>query len=279
MRQFKKLFKPASTPQQTDAESSRSSSPAPTVPFPDGVRVLYDRRDAAVDICFVHGLTGNRDTTWTAKGQSQPWPQSLLAPQLQSARILTYGYDAYVVKRSVASSNRLIDHASNLLNDLTNDRAHRHASDRALIFVAHSLGGLVCKEAILQSRNNPEGHLRNIFECTKGVIFMGTPHMGSWMADWARLPASALGMVKSTNKSLLKILETDDQLLESVQGRFLAMVRYLRESNRRLEITCFFEELPLPVVGKVVSKESATFAGYNLIGIHAIMETWSDLFL
>ncbi|KIW17568.1 hypothetical protein PV08_04763 [Exophiala spinifera] len=89
------------------------------------------------------------------------------------------------------------------------------------------------------------------------------------MADWARLPASTLGMVKSTNKSLLKILETDDQLLESVQVRFLGMIRDLRESNRRLEVTCFFEELPLPVVGKVVSKESATFAGYNPIGIHA----------
>ncbi|OAL38089.1 hypothetical protein AYO20_02541 [Fonsecaea nubica] len=268
---FKKLFKPAATPQQHAAESSRSSSPsqAPTVSFPDGVKVLHDNSEATVDICFVHGLTGNRDTTWTAQGQSQPWPLALLAPQLRSARILTYGYDAYVVKRSVASSNRLIDHASNLLNDLTTDRASHDASDRPLIFVAHSLGGLVCKESILQSRNNPEGHLKKMFECIKGVIFMGTPHTGSWMADWARLPASALGMVKSTNKSLLKVLETDDQLLESIQLRFLGMVRDLRESNRRLEVTCFFEELPLPVVGKVVSKESATFAGYNPISIHA----------
>jgi hypothetical protein len=108
-----------------------------------------------------------------------------------------------------------------------------------------------------------------MFEYTKGIIFMGTPHIGSWMADWARLPASALGIIKSTNKSLLKILETDDQLLESVQGRFLAMIRDLRESNRRLEVACFFEELPLLGVGKVVSKESATFAGYNPISIHA----------
>jgi hypothetical protein len=49
----------------------------------------------------------------------------------------------------------------------------------------------------------------------------------------------------------------------------MAMIRDLRENDRRLEVTCFFEELPLPVVGKVVSKESATFAGYNPISIHA----------
>jgi protein SERAC1 len=111
--------------------------------------------------------------------------------------------------------------------------------------------------------------LKKIFECTKGIIFMGTPHAGSWIANWAILPASALGIVKSTNKPLLKILQTDDQFLESIQGRFLGMIRDLREINRRLEVTCFFEELPLPVAGEVVSKASATFPGYNLISIHA----------
>ncbi|OAT05042.1 hypothetical protein BDBG_16392 [Blastomyces gilchristii SLH14081] len=47
------------------------------------------------------------------------------------------------------------------------------------------------------------------------------------------------------------------------------MIRELRESGRRLDVTCFFEELPLPVAGKVVSKESATLEGYNSISIHA----------
>ena len=231
--------------------------------------MLYDCSEATIDICFVHGLTGNRDSTWTAHGQSTSWPKTLLPPKLSKARILTYGYDAYIVRKSVASSNRLIDHATNLLNDLTTDRACCNASSRPLIFVTHSLGGLVCKEAILLSRNNPEAHLRGIFDRIKGIIFMGTPHKGSWMADWANIPASALGLMKSTNKSLLKILETDDQFLESIQVRFWAMIRELREGGRRLEVTCFFEELPLPVVGKVVSKESATLEGYNMISIHA----------
>ena len=78
-----------------------------------------------------------------------------------------------------------------------------------------------------------------------------------------------MGVVKSTNKSLLKILETDDQLLESIQIGFLSMVRDLRESDRQLYVTCFFEGLPMPVVGAVVSKDSATFPGYNSISIRA----------
>jgi pimeloyl-ACP methyl ester carboxylesterase len=197
----------------------------PVPSFPDGMKILHPCEDATVDICFVHGLTGNCELTWTARGQKQSWPELLLPVALKKARILTYGYDAYVLRASVASSNRLIDHSKNLLIDLVQERASSAASSRPIIFIAHSLGGLVCKYALLISRNKAEPHLKGISKCTRGVLLMGTPHTGSWMADWAKIPASGLGLVKSTNKSLLKILETDDQLLESIQIEFLSMVR------------------------------------------------------
>ena len=255
--------RPASTSAQRTSETR--------IPFEDGVKVLYPNSDAVVDVCFVHGLTGNRVSTWTANGTERPWPETLLPTPLDQARILSYGYDAYVIRglTAVASGNRLIDHATNLLNDLCTDRAVANASSRALIFVAHSLGGLVCKEALLLSRNNPENHLKSIFAATKGIVFMGTPHTGSWMADWSRIPATALGIIKSTNQSLLQILQSNDQFLESIHTGFLSMIRDLQRQGRQLEVTCFYEELPLPVVGKVVSKDSATFAGYNPISIHA----------
>jgi hypothetical protein len=88
------------------------------------------------------------------------------------------------------------------------------------------------------------------------------------MADWAKIPASSLGF-SSTNKSLLAVLETDSQLLESGQARFWSMVRDVREGGRPLEVTCFFEELPLPAVGHVVPKESATLEGYAVVSVHA----------
>ncbi|KAM0346534.1 hypothetical protein ACHAP4_011692, partial [Fusarium culmorum] len=260
---------PANVNLAPSAEQSSSLEQSSTLLFPDGVEILFNPPDADVDICFVHGLTGNRTSTWTARGQPAPWPKTLLPSELPKACILTYGYDAYVVSKSVASSNRLIDHAMNLLTDLTNDRRHRNASGRPLIFVVHSLGGLVCKEAILLSRNNPNRSRQDFFTHIKGVVFMGTPHKGSWMADWSGIPAKALGLVKSTNRSLLEVLETNNQYLESIHVRFLSMMREQREAGRQLEVTCFFEELPLSTVGKVVSKESATFEGYDPITIHA----------
>ena len=219
-----------------------SHSPqTPTVTFPEGIKELHTCDDAVVDVCFVHGLTGNREDTWTAASQHAPWPQLLLPLRLQKARILTWGYDAYPVRRGVASSNRLIDHAMNLVHDLTTDRAEHNASSRSLIFVAHSLGGLVCKRAIIASRESAEPHLKAIFTHVKGILFMGTPHTGSWIAEWAKIPAWGLGVVKSSNRSILSILQTEDQLLESLHISFLSMLRDLRDNQqRRIAVTCFF---------------------------------------
>lgn len=254
-----------------DDEVGQGPSPPdiPAATFPEGIRELHPCDDAVVDICFVHGLTGDRERTWTAKNQQVSWPQLLLPHRLKHARILTWGYDAYLMHKGVSSSNRLIDHATNLINDLTADRAEHNASSRSLIFVAHSLGGLVCKKAITTSRDSPAPHLKGIFIYVKGIVFMGTPHTGSWMADWAKIPVGCLGIMKSTNRSLLSILQTEDQLLESLQISFLSMIRDLRDNHqRRVEVTCFFEELPLLVVGKVVSKASATFADHPVMSIY-----------
>ncbi|KAJ6190216.1 hypothetical protein N7519_000237 [Penicillium mononematosum] len=254
---------------RTTSNGNLPESPPPCL-FPEGIQVWHDCPDAVVDVCFIHGLTGDRNSTWTAHGQSTPWPKSLLPPKLRGARILTYGYDAYIMRGSVASGNRLIDHASDFLNDLTTNRDSHDASNRSLIFVAHSLGGLVCKEAILLSRDRTQDHhLRGIFNHTKGIIFMGTPHQGSWMADWAGIPVSALGIGKSTSKSLLEILQTDNQFLEAIQEGFLTLIRNSEKAGKPLEVICFFEALPLPGWGPVVTKKSATFESYDWISLHA----------
>lgn len=258
----------APTPSSPPTDPSPSSTPEVTS-FPDGIKVWHDCTDANIDLCFVHGLTGNRDTTWTADGESMPWPQAFIPPELPKARVLTYGYDAYVVRKGAAGSNRLIDHATNLLHDLTRDRVR--SPDRPLFFVAHSLGGLVCKKAILHSRNNPDEHLRGIFESTKGIIFMGTPHKGSWKAHWATIPVSVFGLVKSTSPGLLDVLQPNNQLLESLHVDFANTIRELELHNvgKAIQVTCFVEELNYGTAGRIVPKDSAIFEGRDPISIHA----------
>jgi hypothetical protein len=120
---------------------------------PKGVKIT-------ADIVFIHGLTGGRDSTWTAKGAEEPWPKLLPRDEnddeddedekgsgypLGTARIMSWGYDADIVKLAgAAGQNRVMDHARNLLGALEDVR-EGPAANRPLIFVAHSLGGLVVK--------------------------------------------------------------------------------------------------------------------------------------
>ena len=101
------------------------------------------------------------------------------------------------------------------------------------------------------------------------IAFLGTPHGGSDLASWASIPAKALGVVKSTNTDLLSVLQTSSEVLYRIQNDFLSMIRDLREQGRYLKITCFWESLPMPVVGRLVPRPSASLAGYNTISIHA----------
>ena len=74
-------------------------------------------------IVFVHGLRGHRRNTWTKDGVC--WPAELLSKEdaLAHVRVLTFGYDADIVKLiGRPSLNSLFDHSINLLNALSRAR-------------------------------------------------------------------------------------------------------------------------------------------------------------
>ena|SRR5437868_11238314 len=99
--------------------SSTLSSPLP----PHVSKSAPANQTPLASIIFVHGLTGDRDKTWTAPGAEATWPATLLPEKIPRARILTFGYDAYVTDwRSVVSKNRIGNHARNLLAALATYR-------------------------------------------------------------------------------------------------------------------------------------------------------------
>lgn len=70
----------------------------------------------STSIIFIHGLTGDRERTWTAKHAPLPWIKTLLPSKIPHARIFTFGYDAYVVDwRGMVSKNRVGNHSMNLI--------------------------------------------------------------------------------------------------------------------------------------------------------------------
>lgn len=101
-------------------------------------------------IIFVHGCTGDREETWTFQEQVL-WPRDFLSKDVPTARILTWGFGA---KSFFDRSDRKISYnygvqiiGANLTRDIETWREDTVTpAERPIIFVAHSIGGLVVEQ-------------------------------------------------------------------------------------------------------------------------------------
>ncbi|KAK4101838.1 hypothetical protein N658DRAFT_39535 [Parathielavia hyrcaniae] len=120
------------------------------------------------------------------------------------------------------------------------------------------------------SRQRSEKHLQSILRPTCSIIFLGTPHHGAGLAKWAELLSRSIGLVKQTNSNIVEVLRRDSVVLARIQESFHTMVMaQSREGLPPIEISCFYEELPLRGVGLVVPQDSAILPSYIPIGIHS----------
>ncbi|KAI8964167.1 hypothetical protein F5Y11DRAFT_316813 [Daldinia sp. FL1419] len=194
---------------------------------------VYTHPDAKVDIVLVHGLNGDPHKTWTAKNDVF-WPTDLLPTSLRDARanILVYGYNADVYSKkhgSNPSDNFIYMHAQTLVTSLTHYRKDEQTSHNPIIWVCHSLGGILVKRALLYSndlRSSQHEDYRSIYVSTYGIIFLGTPHTGSDLATWGTmLQAMSDAVVPRTffqsESVLLRTLKRDNETLQNINVHFL----------------------------------------------------------
>jgi len=179
-----------------------------------GFSTIADPSTANLDLVFVHGPQGHPEKTWTtnkssligrqghSKQEAVFWPLDLLSkhPILKNVRILTWGYNTQI-DSFFGFSERYKD-IRMLADDLVVALGEKRKENptRPLIFVAHSLGGMLVKVLLLQTgpqpRRDPYLSSRGpdylpIYQSTRGIIFLGTPHRAEhWMGlmiDLAKL--------------------------------------------------------------------------------------------
>lgn len=99
----------------------------------------------------------------------------------------------------------VIDHVKSLLRSLVDKREESEETERPLIFIAHSLGGIVVKQALPQARLEPQ--YQSICDAILGIIFFGTPHRGSEKALYGKVLANiAQTMTHKPSSRLLMAL-------------------------------------------------------------------------
>lgn len=88
------------------------------------------------------------------------------------------------------------------------------ANGRPVIFVCHSMGGLLAKEVLMQCRRSEDVRQRQIFDNARGCVFFSTPHVGADIAQAKDLPVGwiyvpSLEVVDLANVPLLTKLNEE----------------------------------------------------------------------
>ncbi|KAM7279718.1 hypothetical protein ACFE04_006852 [Oxalis oulophora] len=202
-----------------------------------------------VDVVFIHGLRGGPYKTWriaedktsTKSGLVEKidqeagktgtfWPGEWLSADFPKARLFTLKYKTNLTQWSGASLP-LQEVSSMLLAKLV----AAGIGDRPVVFVTHSMGGLVVKQMLYQAKKqNNENFLKN----TVGIVFYSCPHFGSKLADmpWRMglvlRPAPSIGELRSGSPRLVELND---------------FIRHLHKKGK-LDVLSFCETKLTPIV-------------------------------
>lgn len=159
------------------------------------------------------------------------WLRDALPEQLPAAHVLIYGYDSKLAKSN--SFQNLSDVASRFRDSLQ-IALGKGRSCRPLIFIAHSLGGLILKQAIIQMKSGDPADLENL-KSTFAILFFGVPNQGMDIR-------SLLAMVHGQpNLPFLATLDKNNGLLHELIENFQAVFNF-RDSH----VVSFYETAESP---------------------------------
>ncbi|MDI3464877.1 MAG: hypothetical protein OJF50_003698 [Nitrospira sp.] len=149
-----------------------------------------------VNVVFVHGLVGDlkrtwgmKRTWWPPKWEKTKWrvafgedKRDFWPAELKNANVWTAGYHAPLFEALHRGKIEQLfsEEGETALRQLVD----KGLGQKKIIFVAHSLGGLLVKSILRSASITEDLDKARILQGTHAVFFLGTPHSGS---DRARL--------------------------------------------------------------------------------------------
>ena len=181
-------------------------------------------------IVFVHGVTGDGTSTWTNERTRAYWP-SLVAndPVFATANVFAYEYPSPIAGRSL--------NINELAEDLRLTLGEVLLANQRLVFVAHSMGGLIVRQYLIK--------YREVGDRVALIYFYATPTTGSPMALLATL------FSKNPQLGNLRPMKVDEYL-GNLQRDWLAAAVL-----RTIPSFCAYETRPTFSM-QIVDQESAT---------------------
>ncbi|KAL8613066.1 hypothetical protein ACOMHN_008835 [Nucella lapillus] len=197
----------------------------------DGVLILHplhrSRRTIHADMVFVHGLLGGGVKTWRQEdaayqaagpesNRTDCWPKDWLAEDCPHVRIVSVHYDtalsAWSASDSVSKEKCTLEGRS---RELLEKLRHAGLGKRPIIWVGHSMGGLVVKQLLeLCDDHSP------IKQQTCGLLLYAVPHGGLSMAaltsqvHFLLYPSTEVQELKADSPHLSRLHEHFKQFVE-----------------------------------------------------------------
>lgn len=139
-----------------------------------------------LSVIFMHGLGGDPVETWCFRGSEDGdnfWPR-WLAEDMPGLAVYSAGYPAD--KMGWNEGWPIEEAAVAVLDRLMNNPSIR-STETPIVFVCHSLGGIVVKQLILKAERGRDldPAKGSLLDRVAGVVFLATPHDGSMLATLA----------------------------------------------------------------------------------------------
>lgn len=204
-----------------EAKPAPSSEPSNNVTKEKGVRSWFQRQNKSIS------TTTEESGNTPSQSPNIFWPEQYLASDIPQTRVWTYGYNADVIGGLFQANNK--NSVSQHGRDLAVRLERELEDDKPIVFIVHSLGGIVLKSAIYRSEK--------ICERTKLIIFLGTPHRGSGYAGWGQIASNLARLaLQDSNKKILQTLEVNSEVLDNIHEEFKTIM-----SKRRIKVHSFQE--------------------------------------
>ena len=220
---------------------------------PFGLEPLAIPAEPIVDFVFVHGLGGGSRKSWS-KGQDPAlfWPKYWLPrdPEFSHVRVHSFGYDADWTERRTSILD-VHDFGNKLLTSLHLSEWIRRSAGLPIVFVAHSMGGLVVKQAYILSQTDPA--YQGIGSRFHTMFFLATPHHG---AHSAQLLSSILKATDHGHRPFVDDLHSDSPAIQRINDSF-------RHYSEKIRLFSFFETRPFQfgVRKEIVVKKTSAIMG------------------
>ncbi|KAK0707470.1 hypothetical protein B0H67DRAFT_587675 [Lasiosphaeris hirsuta] len=186
------------------------------------------------------------------------WVRQGIRQKASTARVLLYRH------RPLSEETNLEGLARDLLDQVQQHRQGTRPS-RPLFFVAHSIGGLVVKRALLLATQLHE--YREIKYNCHGVVFFATPHRGSSYMSMKNLKNSIqklLRLQRPLPKSLTDEVRVGNPSLLRLQDQFVDIASELR-------VWTFYETIDSPLSGSSAGLAMEVQFGAPLVSIKSAL--------